>query len=547
MGRVYSYLRFSDPTQAAGSSADRQTEYAQRWAEARGLVLDAALSMRDEGLSGYHERHVTRGALGVFLRAVEDGRIEDGSVLIVEAFDRLSRAEPLKAQAQLTQIIHAGIKVVTAVDGQEYSLETIRANPYKLIHSLVMMILAHEESDNKSRRVRAAIRRQCEGWQAGTWRGVIRNGKDPQWVAWNGQAFELVPERAEAVRYAVRRFIDGLGAVQIVREMADKGLALTEAGGLQGNNLYRMFRKRLLLGEREIAVGGESYRLAGYYPPLLTEAEWDTLQLAVDRRKGKRGVGEIPSIVTGMAIAVCGYCGAAMASQNLMGRRRQADGRPWPGHRRLICTANASGAGCPVPGSIQAAPVERALMLYCADSMRMDALNRGGDAGQVLRAETAAARRRLADAEAKLARLAQALAEDDGVVPLILLKQMRALEAEAAAERIAIEQAERELAGVGRQASPDLAEKWMALIDGVEALDTDARMQARELVRASFSRVVLWHRGDLQADDVFEMELTARGGGSQRARFDRATGEMIAEYKKGQDTNRPEKTPPRQS
>lgn len=547
MGRVYSYLRFSDPTQAAGSSADRQTEYAQRWAEARGLVLDASLSMRDEGLSGYHERHVTRGALGVFLRAVEDGRIEDGSVLIVEAFDRLSRAEPLKAQAQLTQIIHAGIKVVTAVDGQEYSLETIRANPYKLIHSLVMMILAHEESDNKSRRVRAAIRRQCEGWQAGTWRGVIRNGKDPHWVKWNGQAFELVPERAEAVRYAIGRFLAGLGATQVMRDLAARGMTLTDSGKLNAPHLYKTLRKRLLVGEREIEVGGVPYRLDGYYPALLTEAEFDALQLAMQRRQGKRGVGEIPSIITGMGICVCGYCGAAICSQNLMGRKRQPDGRPQPGHRRLICVSQSNGYGCQLSGSIQAAPVERALMLYCADSMRMDALNRGGDAGRALRAETAAARRRMADAETKLARIAQALAEDDGVVPLILLKQMRALEAEAAAERIVIEQAERELAGVSRQATPDLAEKWMALIDGVEALDVDARMQARELVRASFSRITLWHRGDPQADDVFEMEFTARGGGSQRARFDRATGEMIAEYEKGQDTNRPKKTLPRQS
>lgn len=524
MGRVYSYLRFSDPTQAAGSSADRQTEYAQRWAEARGLVLDAALSMRDEGLSGYHERHVTRGALGVFLRAVEDGRIEDGSVLIVEAFDRLSRAEPLKAQAQLTQIIHAGIKVVTAVDGQEYSLETIRANPYKLIHSLVMMILAHEESDNKSRRVRAAIRRQCEGWQAGTWRGVIRNGKDPQWVKWNGQAFELVPERAEAVRYAVRRFVDGLGAVQIVREMADKGLALTDAGGLQGNNLYRLFRKRLLLGEREITVGGESYRLLGYYPPILTDAAWDTLQLAVDRRKGKRGVGEIPSIITGMGITVCGYCGAAMVAQNLMGRRRQDDGKPWPGHRRLICTSHANGHGCPMPGSIQAAPVERALMLYAADAMRMDVLLADDGGGQSLRAELAAARRRLADADAKLDRLKTALLEDNGAVPLVLVREMRTLEAEAASCRAGIERGERELAGI-RPASPDLARKWLELFAGVEALDHDARMQARELVRASFSRVVLWHSEDVGC--AFDLELSLRGGGARRMRFDRKSGGLL--------------------
>ena len=380
-------------------------EYARRWATEHGLTLDESLSMRDEGLSGYHERHVTHGALGVFLRAVEDGHIEPGSVLIVEGLDRLSRAEPLKAQAQLTQIIHAGLTVVTASDSQEYSLEAIKANPYKLIHSLVVMIRAHEESDTKSKRVRAAIRRQCEGWVAGTWRGIIRNGRDPQWVRQAGDGWELIETRAAAVRFAAQRFVDGLGAVQIVREMAARGLQMTDAGALNANGIYRTLRKRLLVGDREIEVDGETYLLRGYYPAVLDEAEFEILQRAIDRRRGKRGVGEIPSILTGMGIAVCGDCGAAIVSQNLMGRARQPNGQPWPGHRRLACAANASGHGCTVPGSIQAAPVERALMLYAADQMRMDTLRAGGDQGQAQRAAIATRKRALAETETRLERL----------------------------------------------------------------------------------------------------------------------------------------------
>lgn len=92
--RVYSYLRFSDAKQSAGSSADRQTQYAAKWAKERGLTLDETLSLRDEGLSAFHQHHVKQGALGTFLRAVDDGRIPHGSVLVVEGLDRLSRAEP---------------------------------------------------------------------------------------------------------------------------------------------------------------------------------------------------------------------------------------------------------------------------------------------------------------------------------------------------------------------------------------------------------------------------------------------------------------------
>lgn len=91
-GRVFSYLRFSDPKQAAGSSAARQTEYAERWAAERGLHLDTTLSLKDEGLSAFHQAHVKNGALGVFLRAIEDGLIPVGSVLVVEGLDRLRNA-----------------------------------------------------------------------------------------------------------------------------------------------------------------------------------------------------------------------------------------------------------------------------------------------------------------------------------------------------------------------------------------------------------------------------------------------------------------------
>jgi DNA invertase Pin-like site-specific DNA recombinase len=155
-----------------GNSADRQLQYAQRWAKSNGFVLDESLSLRDEGLSAYHQRHVKQGALGVFLRAVEDGRINDGSVLIVEGLDRLSRAEPIQAQAQLAQIINAGITVVTASDGREYNRAGLKAQPMDLVYSLLVMIRAHEESDTKSKRVKAAIRRQCEGWISGSFRGV---------------------------------------------------------------------------------------------------------------------------------------------------------------------------------------------------------------------------------------------------------------------------------------------------------------------------------------------------------------------------------------
>ena len=81
--------------------------------------------------------------------AVQQGRIPVGSVLVVEGLDRLSRAEPIQAQAQLAQIVNAGITVVTASDGKQYSREHLKANPMDLVYSLLVMIRAHEESDTR--------------------------------------------------------------------------------------------------------------------------------------------------------------------------------------------------------------------------------------------------------------------------------------------------------------------------------------------------------------------------------------------------------------
>lgn len=114
MGKVYSYIRFSKKEQGAGSSTARQLKYAEEYAKKRGLVLDSTLV--DDGLSAYHAKHLSKGALGLFLAAVESGDVEPDSTLIIERLDRLSRQKPRQAQALLSQIIDYGITVVTASD-----------------------------------------------------------------------------------------------------------------------------------------------------------------------------------------------------------------------------------------------------------------------------------------------------------------------------------------------------------------------------------------------------------------------------------------------
>lgn len=527
--RVYSYLRFSDARQGAGSSADRQAEYARRWAAEHGIVLDDALSMRDEGLSAYHQRHVSRGALGAFLAAIDAGRIAPGSVLIVEGLDRLSRAEPIQAQAQLAQIITAGIAVVTASDGKIYDRERLRLQPMDLVYSLLVMIRAHEESDTKSKRVRAALRAKCVAWQAGTWRGRIRLGSDPAWLRWTGEAWALIPERAEAVRAAVAMFLRGEGSVRIRRRLDAMGLRLTDRQ-TSATNLYKIFRLRALVGERAFDVGGEAFTLAGYYPAIMDEAAYEDLQRALEQRERRIGRAAIAGIVTGLDVLKCGYCGAAIGAQNLMARAR-AEGVLADSYRRLVCAAHRYGEQCAVGGSCSAVPVERALLTYCSDQINLAALLTGDTRAETLRAALAHVRGQQTTVASQLERITAALTADDEPAPQAFLRKARALEAQASELADEAARIEHDLTALSQTSTPALAEQWATMVDRALALDEDARLHVRQLVADTFERLVLYVRGVEPSDAAeapIELLLVSRAGQMRMLTFDRRTGALRA-------------------
>lgn len=528
-GLVYSYMRFSDPRQAAGHSSERQLAYATRWAQEHGLRLDESLSLKDEGLSAYHQQHIKSGALGVFLAAANAGRVPAGSVLIVEGLDRLSRAEPIQAQAQLAQIVNAGITVVTASDGKTYSREHLKANPMDLVYSLLVMIRAHEESDTKSKRILASIRRQCEGWLAGTYTGLIRNGKDPAWLELVDGQWQLVPSRVAAVRAGLDLYRRGHGASSIVRELHAQGLSLTGRGP-QSLQIYRLINQRALIGEKELKIDEQQYHLPGYYPALLSPTEWSELQAVVGGRGRRHAKGPVPHIITGMGITLCGYCGRALVGQNIGTRNRLADGRIQDGHRRLHCTSNSHGDGCPVPGSTSVAPIERALMSYCSDIVNLQALY-GADRAAAPRARLAVARGQVADLAKKLERLTDAMLDshEDGV-PATFARRARELEAEQQKQEAEIAAAERELMASVKTNLDGADEVWRKLQAGVEAQEPDARLQTRQLVADTFERIVIYHKGvrpQETPDGVMDMMLVAKGGAARVLRINKK-GDWVA-------------------
>src|SRR4051794_29842974 len=111
---AYSYIRFSHPDQRRGNSLRRQLNRSRAFSTRRGLDLDD--SIRDFARSAFHNRHTVTGNLGGFLALVREGRIEAGSYLLIESFDRLSRDEFWPAFDLIRDILRARIIIVTLPD-----------------------------------------------------------------------------------------------------------------------------------------------------------------------------------------------------------------------------------------------------------------------------------------------------------------------------------------------------------------------------------------------------------------------------------------------
>lgn len=163
----------STAAQLGGDSLRRQLAKSQEYAAEHGLDLVEKDQLEDIGISAFNGANVSDGALGQFLIAVREKRIEPASYLLVESLDRISRQQVLKSFGIFSEIINAGIKIVTLADQRVYTAATDFA---ELIISLSIMSRAHEESQIKSHRLSAAwankrnnietrkLTAQCPAW-----------------------------------------------------------------------------------------------------------------------------------------------------------------------------------------------------------------------------------------------------------------------------------------------------------------------------------------------------------------------------------------------
>ncbi len=521
MAIAYSYIRFSSTEQLKGDSLRRQTDLSRSYAEANGLDLDTKLNLRDLGISAFDKSNLNKGALGQFLKLVEDGMIPRGSYLLVESLDRLSRDKVMDALGIFLNILNAGIIIVTLADNQVYSREKTNDNWASLIMSIVIMSRANEESATKSRRIRAS------------WDNKRQNitkkrftARCPYWLkpSEGDTGFELIPERVDVVKRIFQMSMDGIGTATIVKRLNSENVPLfsTKSDGWQTSYIQKVLSNRAVYGELQLNLQRDGVLSAydvvpDYYPAIMAKEEWLLAASLREKRRSRGGSSKgegLSNLFSGML--KCGYCGGPMNMS--FNTKKKANGEV-KRTRYVACSKGRRGAGCHfIQWNYD--DLEGLVLQYCQSVDYATIIDGHSNINQ----ELESARKRLSSIDdqikskqTSLDNLLKALESADFEnTPASLLKRISTLEVEIEDLLEDQQKAEKDVIKFNHEQLHSSNQR-AATIDLIFLLQNlkgnelrDLRVKLSETIKRSISNIKLYPGGDWNTDeDIQEMAKIA--------------------------------------
>jgi DNA invertase Pin-like site-specific DNA recombinase len=317
--KAYSYIRWSSDRQTSGDSFERQIRKTREICRQRGWDLDESMKV-DEGVSAYRGDNLSKGSLGRFIQSVDNGRVATPCVLVVEAFDRLTRARLRESRKLFDNLLERGVLICTANNGKVYD-ETCLDNPVDLIISLTELNAGHEYAKVIGERSRSAWERRKRLARE----GKIVTRKLPAWIECPSQAtrtteFRVIEDKAQIVRRIFSEYLAGIGSrtisVQLSRERV-KPFGRAKLWNV--SSVFKLLKSRAVIGEYQPQSHfGKMVRkddgpvVPDYYPSILDKKIFYQVQEMLRRQLVPRGPRQnCYSLFTG--IAECSRCGSKMA------------------------------------------------------------------------------------------------------------------------------------------------------------------------------------------------------------------------------------------
>ena len=300
-GQAYSYIRFSSKKQEQGDSVRRQTELAEQYAPANNLILSDK-NFQDLGISAFKEGN--RPSLGDMLEAIEKGQIEQGSTIIIESLDRLSRRGIDVTQQIIKSILQNNVFIASLVDGLLLNRESTN-DLVSVIRIALAADLAYKESEKKSQRLRETKGQQRQR----ALNGEVINKILPFWLQRKEDKY-VFSEKLDTVKRIIELRRKGLGTNKIARTLNDEGHKPLRSAGWNHTTVGKTINSVALYGAYQTSETTKDRKvilldiIENYYPAVISKDEFILLQS--DQKQNKPGYKSEHNAFAGILKHECG-------------------------------------------------------------------------------------------------------------------------------------------------------------------------------------------------------------------------------------------------
>lgn len=315
------YLRYSSQQmQGKGASISRQKELVTKWADEQkrltGKNYDEISYYIDRGKSAFDGTNISEGNLGKLIEEVKRGVYPEGTPIICESLDRLTRQGVQHIQQILTQLTETGCVVYTLSDRQvitKKSLNTLGG----IVTIVAVADRAREESETKASRVSDS---KLRNYKAAIEGKKIMTKHLPGWIYINETTGKMCvdPEKQKVVEHVYKLRLEGHTYQSIANIMNDSGVpVLNSARGARHwlpNSIRTLLMNKSLIGYSSPSkVNPLIEEIPDYFPRCISDTLfYDVQQTHVPAKRGKKSdkpKATYPeSVNLFRGLAVCKYC-----------------------------------------------------------------------------------------------------------------------------------------------------------------------------------------------------------------------------------------------
>jgi DNA invertase Pin-like site-specific DNA recombinase len=284
--RAAIYCRISDARDGDTAGVDRQAEDAKAHVKAKGY--DLVGEYIDNNRSAFKPGG-KRPAYDRLMRSVEADEVD---VIVTYAADRLYRrltdleslADLLGRHQVTVEALRSGTVDLSTADGQ--------------MHAGMLAVVAKHESQKRGERVARAARQRSE---AGRFNGGVRR------FGYTPDCSQLVPEEADALRFAYEQVAAGSSIRTVWREWQARGLKGPYGGTLPPTQISTLLRRPCHAGLA--SYQGNVVGTSSTIPPIVGADLWRTVQaILADPARVKAPRGR-PTLMLVTGFMRCGVCG----------------------------------------------------------------------------------------------------------------------------------------------------------------------------------------------------------------------------------------------